>query len=131
MTEKTDDTIKRTAGWVLIDGDCHLCRTTSRRWERTLHAMGYRVAPLVLAEAAGLLRTAPQRDEMIVITRHHRRRHGGADGIVALMREHPLTRPLTPLYTLAPIRRWARRAYAAIAARRHQIGCALTRSAMP
>jgi len=117
MTETT-----KTTGWVLIDDTCGLCRGEAARWRTPLADLGYRVGPLRHAIDHGLI--DPDDDAMCVIT-PDRRRLRGADGIAALLRTHPATWALGCLLALPGAIHLARQAYAAIAARRHRLGCAL------
>lgn len=115
MTEMT----KTTAGWILIDSACGLCRQLAWRWRRPLRRLGYRVAPLELAARAGLIPSTGRPDAMCLIDRRERRPRYGAEALAALLRRHPLTWWLGSLMTAPGLAALAARAYAAVAARRH------------
>lgn len=114
----TDKDAAGRAGWVFYDADCPLCVGWAARWERSLAALGFGLAPLQSAAAASL-KLAPEEllREMRVRTADGRVK-GGADAVILLASHYWWALPLVWFAKLPGGLTLLRFGYGELAARR-------------
>jgi alginate O-acetyltransferase complex protein AlgI len=115
--------VKPFRGWVLYDGECHLCINLARRFERLLARHGFGTAPLQTPWVAQRLGHGPKQSltEMRVLTADGRD-WGGADGLVYLAGRIWWAAPLALVAHLPGMRALLWKIYRWVAERRHCLG---------
>ncbi|MGH7953290.1 MAG: DUF309 domain-containing protein [Limisphaerales bacterium] len=108
------------SGWVFYDGDCPICISAVRRFEKLLHRRDFEIATMQTPWARERLGLKPDSalTEMFVLTPDGRR-FGGADGILQITRRIWWAWPLFALSKIPGAIFLFRALYRRIAANRH------------
>ncbi len=117
-TEITD--IEKFNGWVLYDGDCHLCTSMARRFRRLLAGRHFELLPL---QTSWVKRQLALPDaELLVEMRFLRpdgKFFGGADALLEIARYFWWAWPLRQLGCIPPVTKMLRAGYQWVAKNRN------------